>query len=328
MRFAITLLSLLMFQSAVASEFEYLPDQPGKANVIVARANTSMHNLPAVDAAAFNANLEHLRDLLIAQPEFNPPKGVAIDGYMRANDTAPKVKGIPVPAFGHLLSQPCFRDMKSGQPTWLKFTTDEIVVRVNYPQADLCDPLNEEGSEARICYEPKRTGEINGFPVFQTKDGDELIVLSNSGKLLWVPYTREEFTNQFIRFWQEQTDKTSADTLSPAILKGHREFLARMSPEERKMPARALSSGNIYEPGLAPVGSDMGEPLVKINPQWFDPSMPRSAFQLIVVRFHYSGKLDSNKPAPDQYGLVSALRLWQYLHSADWKAIAAALSTK
>jgi hypothetical protein len=328
MTFVIALLSLMLFQSAFVAEFDFLPDHPGKVKVDVTRANTAMHNLSAADAAAFNANLERLRDLLIAQPEFNPPKGVAIDGYMRANDQVPKVKGVPVPAFGHLLSQPCYRDKKTGQPVWLKFTTDEIVVRVNNPY-EVLDPLGMEGDEVRICYEPKRTGEVNGFPIYRVENGDEFIMLSLSDKLPWVPYTREEFVNRMIRFWQEQADRTAADKLSPAIVKGHKDFLARMSPEDRKVQARSYpGSQGIYEPGLAPVGSDLGQPLVKINPQWFDPSLPRSAFQLITVLFHYSSNLNPDKPAPDEYGLVSAYRLWQYLRTADWKAISAALSTK
>ena len=328
MKFVIALLSLMLFQSASAAEFDYLPDHPGKVKVDVSRANTSMYKLSAADAAAFNANFERLRDLLVAQPEFNPPKGVSIDGYMRANDQVPKVKGVPVPAFGHLLSQPCYRDKKTGQPVWLKFTTDEIVVRVNNPY-EVLDPLSMEGDEVKICNEPKRAGEINGFPIFRLENGDEFIMLSHSDKLPWVPYTREEFVNRLIRFWQAQADKTADDKLSPAIVKGHKDFLARMSPEDRKVQARSYpGSQGVYEPGLAPVGSDLGQPLVKINPQWFDPSLPRSAFQLITVLFHYSSNLDPDKPAPDQYGLVSALRLWQYLRSADWKAISTALTTK
>jgi len=328
MRFIVALMSLLLFQSAIASELDYLPDYPGKVKVDVSRENTSLHNLSVADAAVFNASLERLRDLLIAQPDFNPPKGVAIDGYMRADDQALSVKGVPVPAFGHLLSKPCYRDKKTGQPVWHQYTSDEIVVKVNTPHGGL-DPFNIEGAEVKICYEPKRTGKMNGFPVYRAENGDEFIMLSHSDKLPWVPYTREEFTNLMIRFWQKQADKTADDKVSPAIVKGHKDFLARMSPEERKMPARSYpGSQGVYEPGLAPVGSDLGHSLVKINPQWFDPSLPRSAFQLITVLFHYSSNLDPDKPAPDQFGLVSALRLWQYLRTADWKAISAALSTK
>lgn len=328
MRYVVALLSLLLLQPALAGEVEYLPDYPGKVKVDVSRENTSMHGLSVADAAVFNANFERLRDLLIAQPEFNPPKGVAIDGYMRANDEVTKAKGVPVPAFGHLLSQPCYRNKKTGQPVWHKYTTDEIVVRVNNPY-EVLDPFDLDGAEVKICNEPTRAGEIKGFPIYRTENGDEFIMLSHSDKLPWVPYTREEFVNLMIRFWQKQADKTADDKLSPAIVKGHKDFLARMSPEDRGVQARSYpGSQGVYEPGLAPVGSDLGHPLVKINPQWFDPSLPRSAFQLITVLFHYSSNLDPDKPAPDQFGLVSALRLWQYLRSADWKAISGALSTK
>jgi hypothetical protein len=246
MKFIVAFLLLLSSQLASAGEFDWLPDHPGSVRVDVARGNTSLFSLAAADAALFNSNLARLRDLLIAQPGFNPPKGVAIAGYLRADDEKAEVKGAPIPAIGLWKSEPCLRDKETGKPAWLPFTTDEIVVRVNNPLGNL-DAFDFKGAEVKLCYEPKRTGAFNGFPLFQTESGDEIIVLSLDGKLPWEPYTREELTNLMIRFWQAAADKTALDKLSPEIVKGHKEALARMSAEERKMPAcviRLMLSGH------------------------------------------------------------------------------------
>ncbi len=41
-------------------------------------------------------------------------------------------------------------------------------------------------------------------------------------------------------------------------------------------PARYLAHDPM-QPMLAPVGSNMGRPLVKPNREWYDPALPRSA---------------------------------------------------
>ncbi len=310
----------------LAAEFDYLPDHPGTVKVTVDRQNTKMYGLAAADAASFNANLERLRDLLIAPPQFNPPKGVSIDGYMRADDYVPKTKGVPVPAFAHIFSKSCFRDKKTNQPVFFQFPTDEIEVIVNNPRGGL-DNYAKTDAGVEFFIEPKRTGDIAGFPLVRDDNGDEIIILSRNGEIPWVPVSREELTNYWISFWQKLADETPEDKMSPMIVNGHKDGLAKMSPEERSAPARYFQK-DVYAPPVAPIGSDLGQPIVKINPKWCDPSLPRSAIQLIVCRFRYSNNINADKPAPNEWGSVSALRLYEFLHSADWKTIATALTAK
>ena len=82
-----------------------------------------------------------------------------------------------------------------------------------------------------------------------------------------------------------------------------------------------------YGPPLIPAGCLEGRPLVKFNPNVFDPSLPRSAFQLITFRFVY-GPLDPDHPGPTEYGDISPYRVWEALHRSDWSAIGAALTSK
>lgn len=91
------------------------------------------------------------------------------------------------------------------------------------------------------------------------------------------------------------------------------------------MPARYLAHDPM-QPMLAPVGSSLGQPLVKANPEWYDPALPRTAFQLISLRFQYAGDLDFEHPESTRN--VDALRVWQMLLTSDWGAISAALTRK
>lgn len=83
----------------------------------------------------------------------------------------------------------------------------------------------------------------------------------------------------------------------PQIVARHREVLADMSPQERAMQARYQMGHDPFGPALAPVGSDLGIPLVKPGTDWIHPALPRSAVQLVVVEFQYSGEFHPDNPA-------------------------------
>jgi len=164
---------------------------------------------------------------------------------------------------------------------------------------------------------------------------DEIIVLYRGAKPLWVPVTREEFVMTGLRKWEEEAAKNVHNTV---FVEHHKTALARMSAEERQTQARhwvgvtdtrecSSETYDPYGPPLIPAGCLEGRPLVKFNPNLFDPSLPRSAFQLITFRFVY-GPLYPDHPGPTEYGDISPYRVWEALHRSDWSAIGAALTSK
>jgi len=332
-------LVLLLVQPCLGGEFTYLTEHPGKVSVSAERQNTRGHKLSAGEAAAFNANLERLRELLLAQPVFTPPLGVKVAGYIRAEDDPAASRNAPVPGYGFIRFHFYFLDKKTGKPDWICCTTDEIQLYINQPGEGF--QLVPPDHRARFYYEPKQTGERNGFPVYRAADGDEIIVLHRGTKPLWVPVTREEYVKLWIRVLEEQAAKNAQDTVTPVIAGRYKAALARMSSEERQLQARHLVGGgdpdtagcdpytyDPHEPPLPPAGCMEGRPLAKPNPNLFDPSLPRSAFQLLTFRFKYTGNLDHDHPGPDRHGDISPYRVWEALHRSDWAGIGAALTTK
>lgn len=65
----------------------------------------------------------------------------------------------------------------------------------------------------------------------------------------------------------------------------HRKTLETLTPAERAAPAYYLNNGNPLTPQLAPPESTEGQPIVVINPDYFDKKLPRTAIQLIAVRY-------------------------------------------
>ena len=333
-------LVLLLVQPCLGGDVTFLTEHPGKVSVTADRAQTRELKLSAKDAAAFNANLERLRGLLLAQPVFNPPLGVKVYGFIRAQPPFPAVtKNVPSPGHGHIYFHFAFLDQKTGKPSYICCTTDEIQVYINQPGEGF-DSVGLD-NRSRFYNEPKQTATMNGFPVYRTDQySDEIIVLYRGANPLWVPVTREEYLKMWLRMWEESAAKNVHDPWSPVIVERHKAALARMSAEERQMQVRRLVDGgdpdpegcgsypqDPYEPPLTPAGCLAGRPLVKFNPNLFDPSLPRSAFQLITFRFVY-GPLDPDHPGPTEYGDISPYRVWEALHRSDWSAIGAALTSK
>lgn len=318
------ILSLLFKNTLVfAGEFTFLHDHPGKFSATV----SSNATLKKSDAAVFSRNLERLRDILAKQPVFTSPQGVEIKGYFRPNDEQPKTDKVPIPGFGYLRFHFYHRAPKTGKPVSICCTTDELHVAVNDPGVGF-ELLGGATFPTRAMYEPERVGALAGFPIYRTRGGTETIILNRSNKPIWIPVTREEFITAELKRWQrEAADSPAIDTITPLIVRNHQDALAAMSAEERKMQARKFE-WDPMQPALAPVGSDEGEPLVRVNPSWFDPKLPRSAFQLVTVTFSRSGSFEGEKPGPTEHGDIAPYRVWQALHTSNWKEISGALTEK
>ena len=105
-------------------------------------------------------------------------------------------------------------------------------------------------------------------------------------------------------------------------LERYRAVLAAMSPAERQSQAMYLrKEDDPFEPDLALNGSPYAWPLVVVNPDWYDPALPRSAVQLISVIFDYATSFDPDHPMPDDDGGVESLRLSGMKGTCDWKAV-------
>lgn len=332
----------------------YVPEYPGKASISVETVNTPRFGLKPADASSFHASLGRFRELFLAQSVFHPPIGMYIDGYVRADHGGAVIKTEPVRGRGRIIYYP-YVIGSNKQPIKMIASNWVIEVTFNIPVGGL-------SPTGKFFYEPQAAGQLGGFPVYRDERLNEFIVLSTSGKPLWLPLTREEYLQSCIKDIEKEIAAEKAEwaksrsNLSPtelAILspkdraeiekmlldntavsmfeqklKLHQEALARMSPQERAMQARYGDPGNSnpLSPQLVQVGKEgIGPPYVKANPEWFDPSRPRSDIQLIIVKGWYGG-MDPDHPSIDEWGNAANLRLWETLHKSDWKAIGTALS--
>lgn len=106
----------------------------------------------------------------------------------------------------------------------------------------------------------------------------------------------------------------------------HREVLAGMGPEERAAPARFMRHEDPLEPELAPFHSLEGVPLIVVNPDFLDKSLPRTAIQLITMRY-YAPWTDPAWKSTCEGQNPSMLLKYEVVTKTDWGKIIKLIQT-
>jgi hypothetical protein len=314
-----------------AGDNKHLIDFPGKAAIYVNTGNTRIYKLAPAAATAYHQNLHRLVDLLLAQPTLHHPRGVEPKGLLQAIE-APPGPTVPIRSFGTVY----FHDYveRQGKPNCDAFTAIGMTVFVNCPWAEFDILYGSDWHDSqgrRIFDEPRKVGEIQGFPLYRDAKGDETLILTRSSKPLWLPLSQEEFIKAWIRRMEKELADMGEFGKDPSDpyrkrLERHQAVLAAMSPVERQAQAIWLRNDDPFEPDLAPPGSEFGIPQAVPNRDWFDPALPRTAIQLVAIMFNYSPHFDPDNPQPSEDGSVAGLRVSEMKRTADWKAVSAALS--
>jgi hypothetical protein len=306
----------------------------GEASMNVGMKGDAAYKLTPADLAAYRQSRQRLVELLLAQPAAKPPIGVSL--WVDAKAGSPVRSGVldhpnwPVPTICYVHFNGIFD--RNGKAEWGSDSPVEMSVFVNDPEGCGFAVYDMKDTRGRtILYEPNKVGEIQGFPLYRDEHGTEILILSRGHTPPWVSLTREEFIKLSVRSMEEDLAGEGEYGKDPSNayrvrLERHKAVLAAMSPAERRAPAMYLRNENAYEPDLAPPGAAGSWPLVVANPQWFDPALPRSAFQFIAAVFEYGAGFDPDDPKPDDAGSIESVRLSDMKRTADWKAVAALLA--
>jgi hypothetical protein len=131
-----------------------------------------------------------------------------------------------------------------------------------------------------------------------------------------------EMEQMYLREAEKESVKGAPEGLQTLLgrrLAEHRRVLAAMPPEEQSAQAIYLRNDDPYGVDLAGTGQTRyGRPLVVINPDYFDKSLPRSAMQLITVQ---SGILFFEEQLPEDSCLLvnpGSILLRKTLRETPW----------
>ncbi len=320
-------------------EQTFFPDKSGIIEAIkIDRNSGEGWHLSVAEQKAFYGHLAELHELFLAQPVFKPPKGFMISGYARAEDKYART-GTPVRGSSRLRYIPYIlqNDYNTGKPPAGKepfsfiYLEEDVYLHVNDPTAALgsyeAGPFFPSATTP-VLFQPHKIGERDGFPIYATSEGNyvsPLLVMTRSAKSVWVPLSQEGFLNILIKHHQARRAAKDSDYRSEEPIVNMQAALAKMSPQEKQRQAFYLEHYD-YSPPLAAPGTPRAQPLVIPNPELFDPSLPRTAVQLIIVQFHAAWNLKD--PQPEQFGNFMNVRQAQTLDTSNWQAISAILDER
>ncbi len=321
---------------AQKKEFTFVPDHVGTIEPISIDVANADWKLSAADQKLFKSHIEALRDLILSQPVFKPPKGFLVKGYFHANEHGGRA-GIPVRAWGVLRYHPFVfnNDYNTGKPTGNMYAHEynpgELFIYVNDPTAVLGHfnggpyfPFDD----TPVLFEPIKIGERQGFSLYTLKQGNEVspfLIITRSTKPLWVPLSKEAFLQILIKHYDARHAAKDSDYPSADPANNMRAALAKMTATERAEQAWYLEHYD-YSPPLSKPGAIGAVPLVMPNPELFDPALPRTTIQLITVEFRMAWNLKN--PTPDQWDNPMRVRHAQTLETSDWKSVSALLNQK
>lgn len=133
------------------------------------------------------------------------------------------------------------------------------------------------------------------------------IIVASNERPLWSPVTIREYTNKFMAYLIASTkESNSSEELQQEVLDAFKKEIADIPSE--LMSQNAYTNGNPLRPltGICTMEEDSTSAIYKINPNYFDPSLPRTAVQLITI------SIEGHADDPD-WGGISAHRVWEFI---------------
>jgi hypothetical protein len=301
--------------------------------------------LGAAEGQQVSARVTKLLDVVLQAPPFREPRGMSIHPSMAVS--APPdhaAKHHPAVVRGFVLALPInvenkrsVQDKKTGAwkgtgegPTMKLHVNDLGVFLVSDP-LDLSRP-------GQYFSEPRKVGEVQGFPVYDT-GGKEVLLISKRDALPWRPFPVESYLKGLIAQEKESLAVFEQQLpTAPAAAKAQLEKalveprarvatlekeLAQLSPAQRQAGAcqstRGASRSNLTGLDLtcAPASST---PLVMANQDVFPRSAPKGSFQLLTLTTTW-GVLPKDDGVPNPLGRAMRTALQQM----DLKALQALL---
>ena len=255
-------------------------------------------------------------DIVLRNPAFSPPVGLDLTQGLLARTPLVGVSRNMVQyevTVGFLWYNVLRGNEIVPQPVsmvGLKVNANHIALAWNESERWVEDPNRQ------MFFEPKQVGLVGGYPQYHTG----AIVVKKADRPIWVAVTREKVLNTLIANMKKSLSEVRSDEPPQARQMIEQELGCLQSALAALRPEQRTSDAYISFP--PPAGcSPLVEPtarnarrLVTENPAFYDPKLPPSAIQVIVVDF----SMILHPGAPWQRALVERLR-----KEMDYQALAA-----
>jgi hypothetical protein len=263
----------------------------------------------------YHNTTEKLVNYLQKQPTAQNPLGVNLNAVSRAAyenyDHAAnpvklneKVKAEIFIPFCNLIYKNGKIDNACTEVSYIKLNTNDISSTFEPAMSfDLISDKQAMKQYKEILFRPKKLLDL-GDGVF-LYDGyyQNRIVVSVSDRQLWLPITNQEYTNRMLTYFNACVKEGAIPQMVIDALKSE---IASIPSDLMMKPA--YTNGNPQRPltGICTMEEDSTTALCKINPAYFDPSLPRTSVQLITISIE--GHADDR-----EWGNINAHRVWEFI---------------
>lgn len=127
-------------------------------------------------------------------------------------------------------------------------------------------------------------------PGIDLYDGEVYVIYNPDRPAYWLPVTVREAVDKLTAYWKAQPDKFSSDFMMKMI----KESYAAFSEAERDKPAHYGGKQAEQRNVLGVTSDASGSPIMRVNPEYWNKRLPRSAIQFLYFRIadsSYSRKL-------------------------------------
>ena len=324
MKYFFIIFFLVSFSSlAIAQETKDLSNYPGKW--IYSNNNLSgewfgerYYKMNATELQKYHSTTEKLVNYLHQQPIAQNPVGVTLNVQSRAayiQYDHEKLSASNERVKAEIYIPFCYFYEKNGKIDYACTEVSNIKLRTNDVSTAFESILNNNtiiNNQALKDYHdlfilPKKLLDL-GSGVF-LYDGyyTNFIIVASNERPLWSPVTIREYTNKFMAYMIASTkESNSSDKLQQEVLDAFKKEIADIPSE--LMSQYAYTNGNPIRPltGICTMEEDSTSAIYKINPDYFDSSLPRTAVQLITI------SIEGNADNAD-WGGTDAHRVWEFI---------------
>lgn len=308
-----------------------LPDKPGAYTFQFLESDSKeaarQLGMTPTEAAAFKPRLERLAEVFHKNPVVRDPKG--IDVRVTARIFHPYYWGQRPHDHCYVGEVRVFLEYWfewKGQvfkqtiepPQFTAYVNDAEVLWRGGPYSQAGDKedkaVDEAAARLRELLVPVKVRELGpGVVLYRNR-----IVVSDPKVPLYLPVNVGEVFSRQLAYWRLMAKK---DPYQKVLLDMVEQEHAKLKPGEKEMPAYHAINGAYVS------SQDNGEQVMRLNPAYFDRTLPRTAVRLITIPV--PDDMDFRKDNDFQgQGACGYLRLYQLTRAFDPAALSALIDAK
>lgn len=299
-----------MVPCVAGAQLDYRPDHPGTWSW-TSRAARAEPALTSEERRALLAQLRAVGTVVAAAPALTPLRGVTVEAAERLDlgcehDEHPCRLPV-VGAWTEVAMMGLYQEAgrvvpKRNEPPGLLIALNDPMVALSDHALDYERLFDERGRE--IFTGLTEIGRVGSAVIWD----NNVVVVAKPGRSLTSPVSRESYLRALLK--RHASERILVDLFTAE--------LAALSPSDRKAPAFV---GTSEKPSrLVDSATDGAAALVTIDPGYFDPALPRTAVQLIAIKFGYGNRYRDEAPTAPDYA-PDAIKVWQTRQTIDYEKL-------